>query len=306
MNSKGILLKPQKPQKPQPVILPQIFKIDPKDVNFIGEYGKEKIILKLDEPFNATEGQTAFLTYYTYIPQFFIMEKVEEFDSIITITLILPDKALVDPVFYRKIKGAFFYLSETAQNISSKPDQLMFELETHRTGDLERLRQQIDAKNVTVGNLVDTLKPDVIPGAIVTDIAVLPKTLALQAKSYVLNDVNIIASRSLVNSIFTIERLAGKNIGLRYYDTTQTVTRDKFQDVITELENVVKSDGYVKVSAISDGRLIIGGKSVVNIKPALDQHGYNFFRFLIEDDWSMARLPRRNYSNSTLFFNWYF
>jgi hypothetical protein len=267
MNSKSFNsnTKPTSINFPAPVSI----KIKPADVRFTGQGGDEEIILNTDMPLNDLSQIKDRIVSITYncLSQFFKVVKVIEWRSGSTVTAKPLENASISQLWRNKIKGEFFYLVETARNILPEPNKLKVEFAIDPLVDhsreldrvVEVLRKKIPEQNVTVKTLVDALRPE----GQVTDIAAVAETPAFAAKSYVINNMNVF---TILNDGKVIT-LTGKTItlGLTHDDTTQNCSQDELPKIFADLENVIKDDGYISLSIISEGKLLIDSNKVEEI-----------------------------------------
>lgn len=268
MNSKSFNsnTKPTSINFPAPVSI----KIKPADVRFTGQGGDEEIILNTDMTLNDLSQIKDRIVSITYncLSQFFKVVKVIEWRSGSTVTAKPLENALISPLWRTQINGEFFYLVETARNIPHEPNKLKFELAVNpgvdHSGELDRdvevLRKKISEQNVTVKTLVDALTPE----RRVTDIAAIAETPAFEAKSYVFNNMNIFTNVKDGGKVIT---LTGKTItlGLTHDDTTQQCSQDALPKIFDDLDNVNKGGGYVSLSVINEGKLMIDSNKVEEI-----------------------------------------
>ena len=309
MNSKSINSNtdPISVNFPAPVSI----KIKPSDVRFMGEYRNEEIILNTSMPssdISQIKDRIVSITY-SNLSQFFTVVNVEELGSGSTITAKPLEKALIDPLWSNK--GEFFYLVETARNIQAAPNKLNFELadnpgvDDELDGVVEALINQIPEQIVTVKTLVDTLNPE----RQVTDIAAIAETPAFEAKSYVINTNLNIKRLNNGKEVITTRTFMGKTIGLTYDDTTQKGSQDEFQNIVEELTGVNEDGGYVDVSVINNGALIVDNKRVETIN-TLD-FGKNglYYRFTMTNESTIPKQPQTQppptTTTSIVCFNWF-
>jgi hypothetical protein len=267
MNSKSFNsnTKPTSINFPAPVSI----KVNQNNVRFIGQGGDEEIILNTDMPLNDLSQIKDRIVSITYncLSQFFKVVKVIEWRSGSTVTAKPLENASISQLWRNKIKGEFFYLVETARNILPEPNKLKFEFAIDPLVDhsreldrvVEVLRKKIPEQNVTVKTLVDAL-----PEGQVTDIAAIAETPAFKAKSYVFNNMNIFTNVKDGGKVIT---LTGKTItlGLTHDDTTQQCSQDALPKIFDDLDNVNKGGGYVSLSVINEGKLMIDSNKVEEI-----------------------------------------
>ena len=302
MNSKSINSNtdPISVNFPAPVSI----KIKPSDVRFMGEYRNEEIILNTSMPssdISQIKDRIVSITY-SNLSQFFTVVNVEELGSGSTITVKPLEKALIDQLWSNnKIKGEFFYLVETARNIQAAPNKLNFELADNPgvcdelDGVVESLINQIPEQSVTVKTLVDTLDPE----RQVTDIAAIAETPAFEAKSYVINTNLNIKRLNNGKEVITTRTFMGKTIGLTYDDTTQKCSQDEFQNIVEELTGVNEDGGYVDVSVINNGALIVDNKRVETInKLDFGKNGL-YYRFTMTNESTIPKQPQTQPPNTT-------
>lgn len=282
--------------------VPVSIKINPTDVRFMGEYRNEEIILNTDMPINDVSQIKDRIVSITYncLSQFFKVVKVIERRSGSTITAKPLENALIDPLWRTQIKGEFFYLVETARNIQAAPNKLNFELAVNPgvddsgelDGVVEELRKKILEQNVTVKTLVDAINPE----RQVTDIAAIAETPAFEAKSYVINNMNIftnVKDGKDGNDRRKVITLTGKTItlGLTHDDTTQNCSQAELPKILDDIANVNKGGGYVALSVINEGKLVIDNNKVEEINKVDCGKNGMYYNLTMANDESNMNIP---------------